>query len=64
MRKYNLKDEVSSIHTNNIINLVSAIHEYKGKQTLYIEAKKDILTSLLNIAKIQSTEYSNKIEGI
>ena len=64
MRKYNLKDEVSSIHTNNIINLVSAIHEYKGKQTLYIEAKQDILTSLLNIAKIQSTEYSNKIEGI
>ena len=64
MRKYNLKEEVNTIHTNNIINLVSAIHEYKGKQTLYIEAKKDILTSLLNIAKIQSTEYSNKIEGI
>ncbi len=64
MRKYNLKNEVNSIHTNNIINLVSAIHEYKGKQTLYIEAKQDIITSLLNIAKIQSTEYSNKIEGI
>ena len=44
--------------------MLNIIHEYKGKQTLYIEAKKDILTNLLNIAKIQSSEYSNKIEGI
>ena len=64
MRKFNLKDEAQTIFTNNIINLVSAIHEYKGKQTLYIEANHDILTNLLNIAKIQSTEASNKIEGI
>ena len=64
MRKFNLKNEVETILTNNIINLVSAIHEYKGKQTLYIEANHDILTSLLKIAKIQSTESSNKIEGI
>ena len=64
MRKYNLKEEVSSIYTNNIINLVASIHEYKGKQTLYIKAKQEVLTSLLNIAKIQSIEYSNKIEGI
>lgn len=64
MRKFDLKSEAQTILTNNIINLISAIHEYKGKQTLYIEAKHDILTSLLNIAKIQSTESSNKIEGI
>ena len=64
MRTYNLKDEANKILTNNIVNLISSIHEYKGKQTLYIEAKHDILSSLLNIAKIQSTEYSNKIEGI
>lgn len=64
MRKFNLKNEAEKTLTNNIINLVSTIHEYKGKQTLYIEANHDILTSLLNIAKIQSTESSNKIEGI
>lgn len=64
MRNFNLKSEAENILTNNIINLISAIHEYKGKQTLYIEANHDILTSLLNIAKIQSTESSNKIEGI
>lgn len=64
LRSFNLKNEAETILTNNIINLVSTIHEYKGKQTLYIEANHGILTSLLNIAKIQSTESSNKIEGI
>lgn len=64
MRTYNLKEEAENILKNNIVNLVSAIHEYKGKQTLYIEANHDILISLLSIARIQSTEYSNKIEGI
>lgn len=64
MRKYNLRDETEKLLTLNIINTISLIHEYKGKQALYIESKKDALTSLLNIAKIQSSEYSNKIEGI
>ena len=47
-----------------IVNLIAAIHENKGKQDLFIKAKPDILSSLLDIAKIQSTEASNKIEGI
>lgn len=64
MRNYNLCYESKKILKPNIINLISLIHEYKGKQSLYIESKKDILTSLLNIAKIQSSEYSNKLEGI
>ena len=64
MREYNLENEAKNILKNNIVNIVSMIHEYKGKQTLYIEANPDILTSLLKIAKIQSKEYSNKIEGI
>lgn len=64
MRKYDLAKETEKLLTPNIVNLIASIHEYKGKQTLYIESKKDILTSLLNIAKIQSSEYSNKIEGI
>lgn len=64
MRSYELNKECNTIFNNNIINLISSIHEYKGKQTLYIESKSDILTNLLDIAKIQSTESSNKIEGI
>lgn len=64
MRKFDLRSVSFELLTPNLVNLVSLIHEYKGKQTLYIESKKDVLTSLLSIAKIQSSEYSNKIEGI
>lgn len=64
MRRYDLGVESKKLLEPNIVKLITLIHEYKGKQTLYIESKKDILTSLLNIAKIQSSEYSNKIEGI
>lgn len=49
---------------HEIMNLISAIHEYKGKQELFIEAKSDVLESMIEIAKIQSTGASNRIEGI
>ena len=65
MRKFNLIDEYNSIISNsNIINLISKIHEYKGKQSYLLETKKDTLETLLKVAKIQSTYSSNKIEGI
>ena len=48
----------------DIVSLLTSIHEYKGEQNLFIEAYADELTELMNIAKIQSTEASNKIEGI
>ncbi len=65
MRKFNLMDEYNSIISNsNIINLISKIHEYKGKQSYLLETKKDTLKTLLKVAKIQSTSSSNKIEGI
>jgi len=58
-------EEYSSIiSNNNIINLISKIHEYKGKQSYLLDAKKDTLETLLKVAKIQSTSSSNKIEGI
>jgi Fic family protein len=47
-----------------IVNMLSVLHEYKGKQELYIASKSDILTALLEVAKIQSTKASNRIEGI
>ena len=65
MRKFNLLEEYHSIISNsNIINLISKIHEYKGKQSYLLETKKDSLETLLKVAKIQSTSSSNKIEGI
>lgn len=65
MRRFNLMEEYSSIISNsNIINLISKIHEYKGKQSYLLDTKKDTLDTLLKVAKIQSTSSSNKIEGI
>ena len=50
--------------TPEIVAYLTQIHEYKGQQNLFIEAKADALSELLEVAKIQSTEASNRIEGI
>ncbi|MFR0800794.1 MAG: Fic family protein [Suilimivivens sp.] len=44
--------------------MLTKIHEFKGEQNLFIEAHADELTELMEIARIQSTEASNRIEGI
>lgn len=49
---------------NEILGYIAQIHEFKGKQILYTHQKKEELDTLVEIAKIQSTESSNKIEGI
>ena len=64
MRKFNYKSEYAKLLTPDIVNVLTVIHEFKGKQTLFLEAESDLLTQLLEIAKIQSTEASNRIEGI
>lgn len=64
MRNYDFNNKWQALLTPEIVSLLSQIHEYKGEQNLFIEAKSDSLTQLVEIAKIQSTEASNKIEGI
>lgn len=64
MRTYNFAKNYATLLTPDIVSLLTQIHEYKGEQALFIEAKADTLTKLVEIAKIQSTEASNKIEGI
>ncbi len=64
MRIFNYNHIPDELRDNDVCNLISAIREYRGKQTLFISAKPDILKTLLEIAKIQSTSASNKIEGI
>ena len=64
MRTFDYKKRYERLLQPDIVALVAQIHEYKGEQTLFVEAKADTLTQLLEIAKIQSTEASNKIEGI
>ena len=49
---------------NEILAYVAQIHEYKGKQEGYVQQKPVELQRLVEIARIQSTESSNRIEGI
>ncbi len=43
---------------------LAKIHEYKGRQELYLRQRPVELERLIEVAKIQSTEASNRIEGI
>ena len=64
MRDFNFKAEYQKLLTAEVVAYLTQIHEYKGQQNLFIEAKADALSNLLEVAKIQSTEASNRIEGI
>jgi len=48
----------------NILQTIRRIAEYKGKQDLYKEQSPQILETLRQAAIIQSTESSNRLEGI
>lgn len=47
-----------------ILNYIGLVHEYKGRQQLYLAKRPYELDKLVELAKIQSTEASNAIEGI
>lgn len=64
MRNINYSEKWKQLLTPEIVSLLTKIHEFKGEQNLFIEAHADELEYLLEIARIQSTEASNKIEGI
>ena len=64
MRKYDFQNKWQKLLVPDIVALLTQIHEFKGEQNLFIEANSDTLTQLVKVAKIQSTEASNKIEGI
>lgn len=44
--------------------MVAAIYKEAGKQELYLKQRPEQLEKLVDIAKVQSTEASNAIEGI
>ena len=49
---------------SEILGLVAAIYKEAGKQELYLKQRPEELEKLVEIAKVQSTEASNAIEGI
>ena len=50
--------------TQNLLQTIRGIAEYKGKQDLYKEQSPQVLETLRQAAIIQSTESSNRLEGI
>jgi Fic family protein len=64
MKHFDYQKIRSELFTPEIVNLIASIREFKGKQELYMTAQPDVLSAMLDIAKIQSTGASNRIEGI
>lgn len=64
MRAFDYIKEPEKLLTPEIVQMIGKIHEHKGKQELFLEANIDELKTLLEVALIQSTGASNRIEGI
>lgn len=64
MREFACTKAPEKLLTPGIVKMIGSIHEHKGRQELFLEANIDELKTLLEVALIQSTGASNRIEGI
>lgn len=64
MRTFNYTELKNKKWDNEIVAYIAQIHEHKAKQELFLKQKPQELEKLVEIAKVQSTESSNEIEGI
>ena len=64
MRAFDYEKMPEKLLTPELVKVLAGLHEHKGKQELFLEANADELKTLLEVAKIQSTGASNRIEGI
>ena len=64
MRTFNYSKFKDFKWDSEILGYIAAIYKEVGKQELYLKQRPEELEKLVEIAKIQSTEASNAIEGI
>ena len=64
MRTFNYSKISEQKWDSELLGLISAIYKEVGKQELYLKQRPEELERLVEIAKVQSTESSNDIEGI
>jgi len=64
MRIFNYSTIKEQKWDSEILGLVASIYKEVGKQDLYLKRRPEELEKLVEIAKVQSTESSNAIEGI
>lgn len=64
MRIFNYSKISEKKWDSEILGLIAGIYKEAGKQELYLKQRPEELEKLVEIAKVQSTESSNAIEGI
>lgn len=64
MREFNYSDLQNVKWDSEILGLIASIYKEVGKQEMYLKQRPEQLEKLVEVAKIQSTEASNAIEGI
>ena len=64
MRAFNYSKIKEQKWDSEILGYIAAIYKEAGKQELYLKQRPEELERLVEIAKVQSTEASNAIEGI
>lgn len=64
MRTFNYSEIKNQKWDSDILGLIAAIYKEAGKQEFYLKQRPEELEKLVDIAKVQSTEASNAIEGI
>ena len=64
MREFDYATASTSLLTPRTTGLLTAIHEAKGRHTVHAAIHPDFLKTLTVVARIQSTDASNRIEGI
>ena len=64
MRTFNYSKISENKWDSELLGLIAAIYKEAGKQEMYLKQRPEELEKLVEIAKIQSTEASNAIEGI
>ena len=64
MAQFDYAEQLDAIMTPQVVAAVASLREHRGRQALYEAAHSDVLGTLVEVAKIQSTGTSNRIENI
>ena len=64
MKIFNYEKYKKMALDSETISLIAKIYEKKGEQGNYIAEQPEILSTLIEVSRIQSAEASNRIEGI
>ncbi len=64
MTQFDYVRALDSLMTPEVVSALGSIHEHKGKTSLLSSTHPDHFAALVEVAKIQSTSASNRIENI